>query len=313
MLLTFLAVVFLIIGIYSILSDLYLRDRSRFSQRVDDEFRKQIREQAQKSALFKNLSSSDLGALKADEPQPTRRQALELMVAQSGLNLTLERLVVITVGTTLGLGALGLLYSVAAGIAGAALGLIGPPLYVHLKRQARLLKLLSQLPDTFDLMARVVRAGQTIPQAVQAVADEFDAPVAAEFSYCYEQQNLGLSPELAFRDLARRSGLLELKIFVLAMLVHQQAGGNLAELLDKLSGVVRERFRIRGKIRSLTAEGRIQALVLLALPPALLGVIMLLNRTYAQVLIEHPNLLIGTFAAELIGALWIRRIINFDY
>ena len=138
--------------------------------------------------------------------------------------------------------------------------------YVQLKRKARLEKLLSQLPDAFDLMARVIRAGQTMSQALQAVADEFDQPIAAEFAYCYEQQNLGLPPEVAFRDLARRTGLLEIKIFVLALLVQQQTGGNLAELLDKLADVVRERFRIRGKIKALTAEGRMQALVLLVLP-----------------------------------------------
>ena len=105
-------------------------------------------------------------------------------------------------------------------------------------------------------MGRVVRAGQTISQALQAVADEFPPPIAAEFAYCYEQQNLGLSPESALRDLARRTGLLEIKIFVLALLVQQQTGGNLAELLDKLSGIIRERFRIRGQIKTLTAEGR---------------------------------------------------------
>ena len=85
-------------------------------------------------------------------------------------------------------------------------------------------------------MGRVIRAGQTMSQALQAVADEFPPPIAGEFAYCYEQQNLGLSPETALRDLARRTGLMELKIFVLALLVQQQTGGNLAELLDKLVG-----------------------------------------------------------------------------
>jgi len=162
-------------------------------------------------------------------------------------------------------------------------------------------------------MARVVRAGQTVSQAIQAVTDEFDAPVSAEFSYCYEQQNLGLSPEVAYRDLARRTGLLEIKIFVMAMIVQQQSGGNLADLLDRLSAVVRDRFRLRGKIKTLTAEGRMQAGVLLALPPAMLGAMMVLNRAYGQVLLDHPNLLIGAFVSEALGALWIRKIINFDF
>src|SRR5439155_11050220 len=128
-------------------------------------------------------------------------------------------------------------------------------------------------------------------QAMQAVADEFDPPVAAEFAYCYEQQNLGLSPEISLRDLARRTGLLEIKIFVLALLIQQQAGGNLAELLDNLATIIRERFKIRGKIKTLTAEGRVQAAVLLALPPGMFLLILILNRSYGQVLIDHPGLL----------------------
>jgi tight adherence protein B len=174
-------------------------------------------------------------------------------------------------------------------------------------------KLMGQLPDAFDLMGRVIRAGQTMSQALQAVADEFDAPISVEFAYCYEQQNLGLAPELALRDLARRTGLLEVKIFVLALLIQQQAGGNLAELLDKLAAIIRERFRIRGKIRSLTAEGRIQALVLLALPPGMFFLILFLNRAYEQVLLDNPVILVVTLIFQVIGALWIRKIVNFDF
>ena len=162
-------------------------------------------------------------------------------------------------------------------------------------------------------MSRVVRAGQTMSQALQAVADEFAQPVAAEFAYCYEQQNLGLSAEAALRDLARRTGLLEVKIFVLAILVQQQTGGNLAEMLDKLAVVIRERARIRGKIKTLTAEGRLQAIVLLALPVFLLVVLMILNPTYTGVLLEHTNLLIAVLVSEVLGALWIRKIVNFDF
>ncbi len=103
-------------------------------------------------------------------------------------------------------------------------------------------------------------------QALQAVADEFAPPIAGEFAYCYEQQNLGLSPETAMRELARRTGLLEVKIFVTAVLVQQQTGGNLAEMLDKLSSIIRERYQLRGKIKTLTAEGRIQGIILLGLP-----------------------------------------------
>jgi tight adherence protein B len=169
------------------------------------------------------------------------------------------------------------------------------------------------MPDAFDLMARVVRAGQTMAQAQQAIADEFESPIAAEFSLCFEQQNLGLAPEIALRDLARRAGLLEMKIFVTALLVQQQAGGNLSELLEKLAGVVRERFVTRGKILSLTAEGRLQGIVLLCLPTGLFLIMLMMNREFAVVLLNYPKLLMGVLVCQVVGALWIRKIVNFDY
>jgi tight adherence protein B len=311
-LLTFLAVVLAIGGAYSVVSDLFLRDRSRVGKRVDEEFRR--RERARRATLFK-----DLGALAAeaalDDSAPPWRQRLAIMLEQSGLSLTPRRFLGFTGALALGLGALGLLLSKnpLGAVVGAPVGAALPLLYVHVKRKARLAKLVSQLPDAFELMARIVRAGQTMSQALQAVADEFEQPIAGEFAYCFEQQNLGLAPDTALRDLARRTGLLEIKIFVLALLVQQQTGGNLAELLDKLSEVIRERFRIRGKITALTAEGRFQALVLLILPVALLGAITVVNRAYADVLFEHYGLLIGMFVFEVIGALWIRKIVNFDF
>lgn len=310
-LMTFLAVVTLVVGVYSTLSDLFLRDRSKINQRVDEEFRQLQRDRAKKSALFRNpqvLAGLELDTL-------TLQQRFEALVEQSGLTVSPQRVLLIMAVTGLAVGLLAgmLRQSVLTGATAAAVGCSVPLLYVVYKRKVRLAKLMAQLPDSFDLMARVIRAGQTVSQALLAVGDEFDPPIAAEFSYCYEQQNLGLPSEEALRDLARRTGLLEIKIFVLALVVQQQTGGNLAEVLDNLASVIRERFRIRGKIRALTAEGRLQAIILLALPPFMFLLILLLNRDYGQVLLRHPSLLIGMLVSELFGALWIRKIINFDF
>jgi tight adherence protein B len=243
------------------------------------------------------------------------REQFEAAVEQSGLRLSPERLLTIMVCSAGVLGSLVFLIRQSFLLAGmaAAFGAFVPFAFMLSRRKARLEKLLGQLPDAFDLMGRVVRAGQTMSQALQSVADEFDQPVAGEFAYCYEQQNLGLSPEFALRDLARRTGLLEIKIFVLAVLVQQQSGGNLAELLDKLSAMIRERFRIRGKIRALTAEGRAQAVLLLVLPIALMFLLMVMSQDYARALAKYPNMIIGMLIMEVIGALWIRKIVNFDY
>src|SRR5207244_3368989 len=132
---------------------------------------------------------------------------------QSGLSLTPDRLMVLMVlaGVVAG-GLAGLLrQSFVAFAIGALIGASLPLWYVSVKRKARLYKLTSQLPEAFDLMARVLRAGQTMSQALQAVADEFDQPISAEFSYCFEQQNLGMPAEQSLRDLAKRTGLLEIK------------------------------------------------------------------------------------------------------
>jgi tight adherence protein B len=313
--LTFLAVVTAVAGVYSTLSDLFLRDRSRVGRRVDVEFLKRQRDRARKSSLFKDPGQFAVEVSALDDPDPGFRLRFEAMIEQSGLGLTPGRLLARAATVGLALGALvGLLSrNPLAALVAMPIGAVAPLLYVRRVRDARLEKLLGQLPDAFELMSRVVRAGQTIPQALQAVSDEFQPPLASEFAFCYEQQNLGLTTEAALRDLARRTGLLEVKIFVLALLVQQQTGGNLAELLDKLSTVIRERFQIRGQIRTLTAEGRIQATVLVVLPLVMFGFILFFNRDYADMLLARPRLVVGCLVSEGIGALWIRRITNFDF
>jgi tight adherence protein B len=314
-LLTFGAVAAAIAAGYSILSDVYLRDRSRVSDRIDDEFRKRLRERARKSMLFKDLNQLAAEAAGNAPPRSDVRQWLLTMLEQSGQELTLQQLFTMSAGAAVCLGLLVGLWrqSVLPAAAAALIGAALPILNVHLKRKARLEKLLSQLPDAFDLMGRVVRAGQTLSQALQAVADEFAQPIAGEFSYCYKQQNLGLPPEAAMRDLARRTGLLEIKIFVTAVMVQQQTGGSLAEMLDKLSNVIRQRYRIRGQIKSLTAEGRLQAIVLLALPIVMFFGFMIMMPDYESKLLEHPSLIAATLGCEAIGAVWIRKIVNFDF
>jgi tight adherence protein B len=303
-----------VVAAYQIVSDLFLRDRSRINDRVDLEFLKKKKEQAKKSPLFKNLGQMQAEA-NAEGEKPSVRQRFITMVEQSGMDLTPERLLGIAGAAALGAGVL------AAAVRGkpldfviaAVFGGLIPLWVVRKRRNARIEKLRSQLPEAFELMARVVRAGQTLGQALLAVADEFPQPISSEFSYCYEQQNLGLSAEAAFRDLTRRTGVIELKIFVLAVLVQQQTGGNLAELLTKLSSVVRERYQIQGMIKTLTAEGRMQGWILAGLPPLMLLFLAVINPGYAGVHFQNPNILLTTFGIELLGALWIRKIVNFDF
>jgi tight adherence protein B len=311
-LLTFLAVVLGIVGVYSLLSDMFRRDKGRVQDRLDVEFRNKQREKAKRSLNFKDE------LLKTEGGQVLWlrwRDNTQAMLDQSGLEFTLKQLLGYCAGWGAGVGLVaGLVQrSFLVALAGAAVGAFFPVMYVKFKRNSRQEALRRQLSDAFDLMARILRAGQSMTQAMQGVASEFQRPIAEEFAYCSEQQNLGLSPEISMRDLARRTGLVEMNIFVVAVLVQRQVGGNLSEILEKLATVVRERYKIRGTIKTLTAEGRMQAAVLMALPPLLFMMMLVVNREYAHVLLEQPALLWMIAIGMLIGGLWIRKIVNFDF
>lgn len=310
---------------YSIWRDLHQRDSFRARQRVESEFQKPEVKSTPRVSLFKSVNQFDLNEIAPDRlpaadaplPEPERtdlRSRLQTMLAQSDLALTLRQLGLISIGTALAGAALGL---AVAGPMPAALGFFclgaAPLLYVRHRQKARHNRLLAQLPAAFDLMARVLRSGQSVPQAFQAVADSLEPPIAGEFAFCQEQQNLGLLPEVTYRDLARRTGMLEVKIFVMAMMVQRQTGGNLSEVLERLAALVRERVRLRNHVRTLTAEGRLQAVVLLVLPPVMFFVMRLVNRPYADVLLDHTGLLAVMIASMIVGALWIRKIIQFDF
>ena len=158
----------------------------------------------------------------------------------------------------------------------------------------------------------IIRAGQSIPESLRAVADAFPDPIATEFTRCQNQLNLGLSPEVSFREMAQRSGILEMQIFVMALLIQRQAGGSLSEVLTRLAGLIRSRLRLRKQIRTLTAEGRLQGWTLAVLPFVVFAALLVINRPYAITLLDHSRLLAATVAAIICGMLWIRKIVNVE-
>jgi tight adherence protein B len=310
---------------FQLLSGLFFRDASLVRQRMADEFRKGSGD-APRSPLFRNLDRlsvdpvsggmSDLGLAEMGGP-PAAEDAwharLQVMLEQADLKWSVQTLLVVMASLGLLLGALGIWLDapllgilLAAGAAAAPLG------FVQFKRKVRRDAFLTQLPGAFDLMARVLRAGHSVPQALQAVVEASDQPVAGEFAQCQKQQNLGLRPEISFQDMARRTGVMEVRIFVMALLIQRQVGGNLAEVLERLAMLIRSRLRLRNHVRTLTAEGRLQGLTLLVLPFVMFGAMMVVNRTYAEVLFEHVPLLIAMGVSMAVGALWIRKIVNFE-
>ena len=311
---TFFAAIFGVSAVYSLVSDIFLRDRTRLRERIEEELRSTQRARA-KQSMLRTLSASEVhGIMELADDQGTWWERLQDLMDQAGLKAEPAKLIWWTVAAA-GIG--GLLGFLIRGsllaFVGAGLLSVVPIWYVQHLRTQRQGNMRSQLADAFELMSSTLRAGQSMAQSLQAVASDFPPPIAEEFMLCSEQQNLGLDPEIALRQLSRRCGIIELRIFVVAVLVQRQVGGNLSDILQGLAHVVRERFRIAGLINTLTAEGRLQALVLMALPPFLLLVMVVMNREYTQSLLDHPQLLVGMAVCMLLGWLWIRKIVNFDF
>ncbi|MGI8978053.1 MAG: type II secretion system F family protein [Pirellulaceae bacterium] len=195
---------------------------------------------------------------------------------------------------------------------GATLGII-PFLFVYFKRKSRLAKFSKQFPEALELISRALRAGHSLASGFNLVADEMGKPISTEFRRCFEAQNLGQTLELAIEEMTERVPNLDLRFFATAVVLQRQTGGDLAEILDKIGYIVRERFKIFGQIQALTGEGRLSGVVLLALPPVLAVVMLYLNPTYMMLLVTEPmgqQMLAGAIVMQVVGALVIRKIIN---
>ncbi len=188
-----------------------------------------------------------------------------------------------------------------------------PILWLLMRRKKRLRKFAAQLPEALELIARALRAGHSLAAGMNLVASEMSAPIATEFSRTFEEQNLGIPMEEALESLTDRVPNLDLKFFSTAIILQRQTGGDLAEILDKIGYLIRERFQIFGQVQALTGEGRLSGIVLLALPPVLFGVVYRMNPDYLMLLFTDElgkKMLVGGVLMQLFGALVIRKIVN---
>src|SRR5438270_13902924 len=145
------------------------------------------------------------------------------------------------------------------------------------------------------------------------VAEEMPSPIAEEFGRVYEEQNLGISVEDSLRNISERVPNLDLRFFVTSVAIQRQTGGDLAEILDKIGYVIRERFRILGQVKALTAEGRLSGIILIALPFGLFLLMMHIKYEYIEKLWTHPlgiKMSVYALIAQILGALVIRKIVN---
>jgi len=188
-----------------------------------------------------------------------------------------------------------------------------PLMWLMLRRRKRLRKFASQLPNALDLVSRALRAGHSLGSGLNLVAQEMQAPINQEFQRVFESQNLGIPLEDGLQTMCERVPNLDLKFFVTAVTLQRQTGGDLAEILDKIAHLIRERFKLWGTVQALTGEGRLSGVVLLALPPLLFLAVYYLNPKYVMVLFTDPmgkQMLAVAVVLQVVGALVIKKIIN---
>jgi tight adherence protein B len=268
------------------------------------------------SSVFRSavLQSSWLRPIIARVPQ--LRDATFLL-EQAGVTWTLQTLILLSLGMAIGLGSMILIISgsVPAGIIATIVGAMLPVFYVRRKRRRRLDAFEELLPDSIDLVGRALRAGHPLTAGLKMAADEGSEPVAGEFRRIFEEQRFGLPLQDSLLGMTDRVNLVDVRILATAILIQREVGGNLAEILDNLASVVRARFTIRRQLRVYTAQGRMTGYLLSALPIILFSVLYMLNPSYMMILFTDPvgKILVGVgLSMQLIGFLWIRKIINIE-
>jgi tight adherence protein B len=240
---------------------------------------------------------------------------LELLLYQAGLNWRVGTLILamLVTGALVFLACAVLLQRPLVGlVAGLVLAFI-PYWWVVGKKNKRMHQFSEQLPDALDLMTSALRAGLSFPAALQLVAQESPEPLAQEFAVTFDEQNLGLDIKEALINLTERVESIDLRFFVTAVIIQRETGGNLAEIMESIGRIIRERFKILGDVRARTAHGRMTGLILSVLPAALGMIIFLIAPEYMITFFRDPAgqyMLILCAILQIVGFLWIRRVIQ---
>jgi tight adherence protein B len=237
---------------------------------------------------------------------------------QAGLDWTPARLsgtmaILGSVGFALGFLVPGPAGGVIASMALAACFGAAPYLYVRRKRKKRLDTLEEQFPEALDFLARSMRAGHAFTISLEMLGEEAPDPLGQEFRALFNEQNLGAPLDIALRNFTDRVPLLDVRFFTSSVLLQKQTGGNLSEILQRLSYVIRERFRLRGQVKAASAHGRMTATILTVLPIATMAGMLIVAPGYLQGMAKDPDgkkLIFGAVVAQILGNICIKKIIN---
>ena len=248
----------------------------------------------------------------------TKGFALGRWIQQSGVKkATVSGVLLVALGlAALGVVSAAVLTHTSIGMAiGALMGFSLPFLVLKMKRSSRFSHFEEQFPEALDLIARSLKAGHAFSSGLKMVADELDEPVGPEFRKTFDEQNFGLPLKDALENLCERIPLLDVRFFATAVLIQRETGGNLAEILENLAHVVRERFKILRQVRVYTAHGRLTGYVLLGLPVALAIALMFINPDHMNMLFRDrmgQTMLMVAAGMQFAGYMWIRKIVKIE-
>jgi tight adherence protein B len=277
------------------------------------------REPSEELALLRDQMLSEIPALDTLLRRSERVTKLQDFLSQASLGFRAGNFLAFCLVCGVGLGLTLLLlnrgtqYAPMLGWVGLLLGFFLPYGYVSYRRTKRFDKFEELFPEAIDTLSRAVRAGHAFTTALELIANEVAEPVAGEFRKLYEEQKFGLPVRDALMNLVERVPLVDVKFFVTAVMLQRETGGNLAEILDNLSYVIRERFKIMRQVRVYTAQGRLTMMLLMGLPPLIVVVMVLMNPSFIRPLFADPIghvLVVAGITLQTIGYFVIRKVIR---
>lgn len=318
MLISFLVFVFglfLVLGAYLLATMGTDAKRARLRNRLSEALLHSAHTEDIEVVLARNELMSEIPWINRSLVRLQAALHLKMMLDQADLHVTPSRLVMFSAmagmlaALAVSVITISILIMLGAGIAAAML----PFMHVWWKRKKRFEAFLASLPDALDLMSRALSAGHAFSEALHMVSAEMPEPISGEFRKAYEEQNLGLSLKLAMENLTQRVPLLDLRMCVTAVMIQRETGGNLAEILEKVSYTIRERFRIMGDLKTLTTSSRMSAWLLCGLPIFVTIVITIMNPDYMAILWKDTRghyLIAAAMFLQITGMLIVRKILD---
>ncbi len=266
-------------------------------------------------ALLRDEQLSEIPAFDSLLRRSARISQLQEMLTQGGLNLRAGNFLALSVLAGVATCLVAYILSKRLEVAGVALliGFVLPYSYAAVQRNRRFEKFEELFPEAIDTLARAVRAGHAFTTALELITNEVAEPVAGEFRQLFEEQKFGMPVRDALMNLTERVPLVDVKFFVTAVMLQRETGGNLAEILDNLSYVIRERFKIQRQVRVYTAQGRLTMALLMGMPPIIVTVMLVVEPSFIRPLFADPIghiLLVAGIALQTVGYFVIRKIIK---